>query len=164
MLKYKLENAINDDINLIIKYKLNSITEYVNNLSKDKISNYVNNNIPKQINDYKVIKVDNKIIGCLLVTDHLDGILLDEIFIEEKYRNNGIGSDIIKGILSKNDNVYLWVYKRNINAYALYKKFGFYTIEETENRFFMKYSKLEKARKFCQGVRELANNYDYHFS
>ena len=67
--------------------------------------------------------------------------MLDEIFLDENYRNKGIGSSIISKIFKTNNIVYLWVYKENINAIRLYKKFGFKIIEETEIRYYMKYSK-----------------------
>ena len=67
--------------------------------------------------------------------------MLDEIFLDDEYRNKGIGSSILSKILESNDIVYLWVYKENINAIRLYKKMGFNVKEETETRYYMKYLK-----------------------
>ena len=64
-----------------------------------------------------------------------------DIFVLKEYRNKGIGTDIIKNILKNNSIVYLWVYKKNIKAISLYKKMKFKIINETENRYYMKYSK-----------------------
>lgn len=156
---YQLENATVDDLNLLIKYKLSNIFEYTKDLDQEeitKINNYVNSHIPKQIGNYKIIKADNKIIGCLLVEKHLDGVILDEIFIEEEYRNKGIGTQIISDVLSNNSIVYLWVYKSNIKAIKLYEKISFNIMENTETRYFMKYSKLQSARNFCKDVKELS--------
>ena len=61
-------------------------------------------------------------VGCLLVTKKDDGVILDEIYLEEEYRNKGIGTEIIKNILKNNFIVYLWVYKKNIKVISLYKK------------------------------------------
>ncbi len=98
------------------------------------------NNIPIEIFDYKIVKSDNKKIGCLLVTKRMTILFLDEIYLEEEYRNKGIGTSIIKDILKTNSTVYLWVYKKNINAISLYKKMNFEILSETENRYYMKYS------------------------
>ena len=68
-------------------------------------------------------------------------MLLDEIYIEKNYRNKGIGSDILKKITQENNIVYLWVYKLNTRAISLYKRLKFNIIDETENRYYMKYSK-----------------------
>ena len=83
--------------------------------------------------------INNNIGGCLLISDNNDGIILDEIYLEDKYRNKGIGTNIIKDILSKNKIVYLWVYKENLKAISLYEKLGFKISKETDSRYFMKY-------------------------
>ena len=141
---YKLIKSSNDDIEKLIDYKKKTIFEYAKDLSENeinKINNYVKNNVPKLLNNYSNIVVDNKVVGCLLLTDKDDGTLLDEIYLEEEYRNKGIGTNIIKEVISNNDLIYLWVYKENIQAISLYKKLGFVVIEETESRYYMKYSK-----------------------
>lgn len=143
--KYKLENASIKDIERIKKYKLNTIFEFAKDLDKEeveRINNYVNEIVPKQILEYKNIILNNIVIGSFLLTKNEDGLLLDEIFIEEQYRNKGLGASIIKDIISKtNNNVYLWVYKDNIKAINLYNKLGFNIKEETGSRYYMEYIK-----------------------
>ena len=146
--KYKLENASIKDIERIKKYKLNTIFEYAKDLDKEeveKINNYVNKTTPKQIFEYKNIVLNNIIVGSFLITKNENGLLLDEIFIEEQYRNKGIGTSIIKDVVSKsNNNVYLWVYKDNIKAVNLYNKIGFNIKEETDSRYYMEYKVVDK--------------------
>lgn len=148
--KYKLENASIKDIERIKKYKLNTIFEYAKNLDKEeveKINNYVNKTTPKQIFEYKNIVLNNIIVGSFLITKNESGLLLDEIFIEEQYRNKGIGTSIIKDIVSKsNNNVYLWVYKDNIKAVNLYNKIGFNIKEKTDSRYYMEYKVVENRK------------------
>lgn len=148
--KYKLENASIKDIERIKKYKLNTIFEYAKDLDKEeveKINNYVNKTTPKQIFAYKNIVLDNIIVGSFLITKNENGLLLDEIFIEEQYRNKGIGTTIIKDVVSKsNNNVYLWVYKDNIKAVNLYNKIGFNIKEKTDSRYYMEYKVVENRK------------------
>ena len=148
--KYKLENASIKDIERIKKYKLNTIFEYAKDLDKEeveKINNYVNKTISNQIFEYKNIVLNNIIVGSFLITKNENGLLLDEIFIEKQYRNKGIGTSIIKGVVSKsNNNVYLWVYKDNIKAIKLYKKLGFLIKEETDSRYYMEYKVVENRK------------------
>ena len=143
--KYKLENASIKDLERIKKYKFNTIFEYAKDLDKEeieKINNYINKNVLKQIFEYQNIILNNVIVGSFLITKNENGVLLDEIFIEEQYRNKGIGSTIIKDIISKtNDDLYLWVYKDNIRAVNLYNKLGFNIKEETDSRYYMEYIK-----------------------
>ena len=148
--KYKLENASIKDIERIKKYKLNTIFEYAKDLDKEeveKIYNYVNKTISNQIFEYKNIVLNNIIVGSFLITKNENGLLLDEIFIEEQYRNKGIGTSIIKDVVSKsNSNVYLWVYKDNIKAFNLYNKIGFNIKEETDSRYYMEYKVVENRK------------------
>ena len=141
-MNYNLINATSNDIDYIKKSKLYNIFTYADDLPKDeimRINNYVDEHIPVEITDYKIIMCSR--VGCLLVKKKDDGVILDEIYLEEEYRNKGIGTDIIKNILKNNSIVYLWVYKKNIKAISLYKKMKFKIINETENRYYMKYSK-----------------------
>ena len=143
-MKYNLINATSNDIDYIKKSKLYDIFTYADDLPKDeimRINNYVDEHIPVEIKDYKIIMCSNDRVGCLLVTKKDDGVILDEIYLEEEYRNKGIGTEIIKNILKNNFIVYLWVYKKNNKAISLYKKMKFKIIDETENRYYMKYSK-----------------------
>ena len=141
---YKLESATKGDIELLISYKLASILDYAKDLPKEeieKITNYVKTTIPKQINDYNIIIINNKKVGCLLLEKYEDGILLNEIYLDKNYRRKGIGTNILDNILYNNSKVYLWVYKENFIALNLYKKLGFKIKETTETRYFMKYER-----------------------
>ena len=141
-IKYKLSKAKIDDINLLIKYKLSTILKYAKNLSKEelnKIKEYVNDQVAKELYNYNLVLVDDKVIGCILVSDLEDGKLLDEIYLDDKYRNKGIGSQLIKEVLVNNPIVYLWVYKDNKEAIDLYSRLGFLVYEETETRYKMVY-------------------------
>ena len=139
---YSLKPASTKHIPTLIKYKMDTILKYAKNIQKEeleKITNYVNISIPKQLSNYKLIVVENKEVGCLLVREYKEGVLLDEIYIEEAYRNMNIGTTIIKEIINNNKTIYLYVYKDNIKACELYKRLGFKIIEESESRYFMQY-------------------------
>lgn len=141
-MNYKLANATLNDVKILESYKLHSILDYADNISKEeinKIKNYVYETIPSQIKKYKLIIYGDKIIGCLLIYNYDNGVLLDEIYLIDEYRNKGIGSDIIKKLILKNNIIYLWVYKLNTKAIALYKKLGFKIIKKTETRYYMGY-------------------------
>ena len=143
-MNYKLIKSSSKDIEKLIEYKKKTIYEYAKDLSEDEINeinNYVEVEVLKLLNKYFNIIVDNKIVGCLLLTVKDDGILLDEIYLEEEYRNKGIGTDILKNILNDSNIVYLWVYKENVKAISLYKRLGFKVIDETESRYYMKHNK-----------------------
>ena len=142
-MEYELINSSKNDIERLIKYKKETIYEFANNLSEEeinRINNYIITNVPKLLDNYLNIVINNKVIGCVLITNKDDGKLLDEIYIEEKFRNKGIGTSIIKDIIRENSIVYLWVYKENKQAISLYKKLGFKVIDETDSRYYMKHN------------------------
>ena len=143
-MKYSLVDASIDDIDYLKQVKSNIIYTYANNLTeeeKNEINNYIDTSIPKELKEYKIILFNNKTIGCLLIKKQDNGVLLDEIYLEESYRSLGIGTEIIKNILDINNIVYLWVYKENKKAVSLYKRLSFIIIDETESRYYMKYQK-----------------------
>lgn len=143
-MKYSLVDASIDDIDYLKQAKSNIIYTYANNLTeeeKNEINNYIDTSIPKELKEYKIILFNNKTIGCLLIKKQDNGVLLDEIYLEESYRSLGIGTEIIKNILDINNIVYLWVYKENKKAVSLYKRLSFIIIDETESRYYMKYKK-----------------------
>ena len=146
-MEYKLVNSSNDDIDKLISYKLDIILCHSENLDQNEIKmiyKYVNDNVIKELFNYKSIVIKNETVGSMLAFKKKDSLLLDEIYIEEKYRNQNIGRDIIKDLILKNDIIYLWVYKKNKGAIKLYKKMGFKIIDKTENRFYMKYKKYNE--------------------
>lgn len=141
---YKLVKASKKDIPRLIKYKKDIIYMYSKDLAEDernKIDEYVITSVNEMFKDYYNIIIDDKIIGSILLKDMPQGKLIDEIYIEKEFRNIGIGTDIIREMLEKNRNIYLWVYKENEKAISLYNRLGFIIVDETDSRYYMKYNK-----------------------
>ena len=137
---YELVDSTSNDIQNIIDYKCDNIFMYdydLNDEEKGRIRKYVENDILVELDNFKMIKVEDILVGTVGVIDYEDGKMIDEIFILEEYRNKGIGTDIINNILIKYNKVYLWVYIDNVRAVNLYKRLGFEVIEETDKRYLM---------------------------
>lgn len=150
MKKYQIINAKPEDAKIVKEYKKDTLFQYAKNISKEeknKIETYIKESIAKEIKNYKIIKEKQNSIGAYLITKYLDGVLLDEIYIEKPYRNKKIGTQIIKRIQKEQNIIYLWVYKKNEKAVKLYHKLSFQIIEETETRYFMKYKKRKNQEK-----------------
>ena len=146
-MEYDLIKATNNDIDFIKKAKLYNILKYAHDLTEEEIlniNNYVEKSILVEMSNYKIIVHDNQKIGCLLVTKKENSMMLDEIYLEEEYRNKKIGTNIITNILKSNSLIYLWVYKENTKAISLYKKMKFKVINETETRYYMKCSRIDR--------------------
>ena len=148
---YKLKKSNKNEIDKLIQYKLATIFAFAKDLPEneiEKIKKYVYKNVPLNLILYKSIYIDDELIGCLLVKLFRDGVIIDEIYLEEKARNKGIGTDIIKNVMSKNNIIYLCVYKNNIRAINLYETLGFKitddVVDETKLRFYMKYDQKKQ--------------------
>ncbi len=145
---YYLKQATKEDKGKLIEFNLNTILKYaglITQKEKAEIISFVTNDVDKNLDKYKIIYIDNNIVGCFAIKDKNQGVLLDIIYLEQNYRNKGLGSEILKYILDKNKIVYLWVYKSNKRAISLYLKVGFRIVDETETRFYMKHEIERKA-------------------
>lgn len=149
-MEYKLESSTTRDVNILVDYKLRNIFDYADRLRDDEMSriiDYIKKVVPKYIDEYKNIVVDSKIIGCVNVKKEDSYVVLEDIYIEEPYRNKGIGTSIIKDLLKENEYVKLCVWKRNRRAYALYESLGFQVEFEKEERYHMVNKIEEKPKK-----------------
>lgn len=136
---YTLVNATENNIELIKDIKLETIFSSPDEFGEDdtdKIKEYVDMSVKEFLNNYKLIIINDSIAGIFFVRDFEDGVLIDEIYLYDEYRNKGIGTDLINSV--SNPNIYLWVYKNNVKAISLYSKLGFDIIEETDTRYKMK--------------------------
>lgn len=139
---YQLIPATINNLQLLKEFKLKTILINEENISieeKNKILKYVNQTTSQYINDYQLIVVSNKIVGCLLLREYEDGKLLDELYLIPEYRNQHIGTSIIMKIISTFPIIYLYVYKENKIALNLYLKYQFKIIAETKSRYYMQY-------------------------
>lgn len=139
---YQLIPATINNLQLLKEFKLKTVLNNEKNISieeKNKILKYVNQTTSQYINDYQLIVVSNKIVGCLLLREYEDGKLLDELYLIPEYRNQHIGTSIIMKIISTFPIIYLYVYKENKIALNLYLKYQFKIIAETKSRYYMQY-------------------------
>ena len=101
---YKVVKATKDDIEKLNEFVLNIFLEQPESISKEeklKIVSYIKNDINANLENYKVVYIDNIRIGCVKVKFEEDRVLIDKIYLVPEHRNKGIGTDILKNILNK---------------------------------------------------------------
>lgn len=126
--------------NLKLKTILTDTSSNISPLEKNKIIQYVNKYIDENYKKYNLIVFKGNILGAYCIDQYKDGLLLDEIYIFQKYRNKGIATKIITDLQNTiNKNIYLWVYKSNKIALKLYTHLEFNIETETETRYLMKW-------------------------
>ena len=107
--------------------------QYDNSIDKDFIViDYFKNVIENKNNILLCYEEDNIIKGYIylkqVVNDKAKSYLIDGLYVEEKYRNNGIATKLIENaltIIKDVDFIDINVMANNLDAINLYKKFGF---------------------------------------
>lgn len=134
----KLIKANKKDINIVRKYLYNNLITYLKDISNEELNNYINEIISTK---YKYIRLiyEKEVCGLILYYDYMGGLFIDELYIEENYRNKGIATYIIDNLKNDSSNIYLYVFKENTKAIKLYKRLGFNIEEETKTRLLMRY-------------------------
>lgn len=130
MLDYKVIDAKDKDVDILTSIKLvtmidDEMDKVLSYAEKTKIRKSVDKNIERTCELYKVIYVDNKIAGAYLVLPYEDGYIVDELYLFKEYRNNGIGTKVLKDLIKEYKTLYIWVYKNNVGAIRLFQRLGF---------------------------------------
>ena len=147
MLNYNIVDADEKDIEILTSIK--SVTmiddvmdEKLSYNEKTKIKQSIAQNIKENYREYKLIYIENKIVGAYIVLPHLDGYMIDELYLFSDYRNKGIGTDIVTKIKEEYRKIYVWVYKSNEKAVKLFKKLGFNVNEDNGRILILKYDEI----------------------
>ena len=107
--------------------------QYDNSIDKDfVVNNYFKNTIKNENNILLCYEEDNIIKGYIYLKpvndDNQNGYLIDGLYVDIAYRNNGIATKLIDNaltIIKDVDFIDINVMSQNIDAINLYKKFGF---------------------------------------
>jgi len=102
----------------------------------------LDNDIEKPINSpfsKEVIYVESGlIIGYLSYSIMYEKAEINEIFVLNNFRNQGVGSQLLEYLLKKCkfcENITLEVRKNNVSAISLYKKYGFKEVALRKNYY-----------------------------
>lgn len=163
--------AEENDVDLLLDMKLDIILNNKNVLTMNKAELEkavleAEEQIRENLIDYKVILKDEREIGFISVADSGETILIDCIYIMQEYRNNGIGTFILKEIIKTNYKpIIILIDKDNIKLINICEKIGFFVDENLENKIYMRCendkeeNKQIKAEILCKEVSELCKKY-----
>lgn len=88
-----------------------------------------------------IIQVEGADVGVLRVQDRAEEIFLAVIEVLPAYQNRGIGTQVIRELLSRAEReqkpVALQVLKANVDARRLYQRLGFGVTGETETHYIL---------------------------
>lgn len=92
-----------------------------------ELMGYVDHSLPITKNVYELLLgiINDKIIGYLIIGKDSSGYKIEHLFIDEKHRRNGFGTELLKTCLGSYKHIRLIVSATNQPAMDLYKKHGF---------------------------------------
>ena len=132
MISIKLVNYDNQDF-----IQLCNLLE-IEHLEVIKEQRSPNGNCLNNLDKYKIVFVaydDLKPVGCLAMKDKIDDVIeVGRLYVLPEYRKNGIASMLFNNVFDKArkinaKRIILDTYKRFEAAIRLYKKLGFYEID-----------------------------------
>ncbi len=129
-----IDNIYNLSKELIDKY------EDVQNIDYDFVLKWTYKKIKSNIDQYTSIYLNETLIGYYHFHEENGMMELDDFYILDSYRNQGIGSIVLKKCIDESNlPIFLYVFIKNEKAIQLYKKFGFEIIENVkETRYIMR--------------------------
>ncbi len=113
-------------------------------INYDYISNvFKNNPFAKMF----VYILDDHVLGYLYYSDIYDRIEINNIEVISLYRNKGVGTHLMKKLVSLDKDITLEVREDNLSAISLYKKFSFYKVATRKGYYGDKDGILMERRK-----------------
>ncbi len=92
----------------------------------EKVLNWLEEKIRQNIAQYVKVCIGSETVGFYRLSGADGETELDDFYILPAFRGRGIGSAVLKKcILEVNGSMFLYVFKRNVDAIRLYKRFGF---------------------------------------
>lgn len=145
MLTY--QKAEPEDIGTLFLLNKQLIEEFEDlaSIDYDKVLRWVRRNLEQNLSFFTRIYWDGKLAGyyCLLPND--GKMELDSLFVLSPFRGRGIGTAVLKKCQAETPlPIFLYVFRRNIQALSLYERLGFQTVKEVgSTRYIMEYQKQD---------------------
>ena len=133
--------ASKDDLDLIVEAEIYTTQElYGDEEMPDEVIDELIQDSKDSVGHTRMILLNDEPIGILQAYE-LEGYwYIGEIYLDEEYRGQGIGRDVLEYEIDNHSDEILClnVYKTNTHAIELYESLGFEVTEEDDERYIMK--------------------------
>ncbi len=139
-----IRQATENDYELVYEIKKRALGKYVDQTwgwDEEEQREYHKNDF--NASEVEILQYAQEDMGVLVVTRTLELIEINEIYIDPKFQNKGIGTSIMSDILKEAENAKIPVKLQFLKVNpvrALYEKLGFVITGENEHHFLMEKS------------------------
>jgi len=140
--KLKLRKAVESDLEITYLIKSNSLKLYIDKIwgwDESFQERFHKKYFSKESTD--LIILDEKKIGYIIMKESDEEIYIENILIDNRFQNLGIGTNIMKSIINKANSqrktIRLQIFKINVKAKRFYINLGFNEISEKEHHIVM---------------------------
>lgn len=149
-----LRRSTADDFEFLFHLLKSTMLEYITRTDEvwdDRVEReYLRESVVSS--DYQIICRGDERIGCLSLKKSIDHTFINEIQILPGFQGRGIGTEILRGILSSADSagttVTLEVLKSNSRARTLYERLGFTFVDDNATHIALKWVPELSGRMF----------------
>ena len=105
-----------------------------------KVLGWVRRNLEQNIPHFRRVLLDGETVGFYCLTEEDGKTELDSLFVLPPWQGKGIGTAILQKCQNDAAPLFLYVFKRNVRAIALYKRLGFQITKEVgKTRYIMEF-------------------------
>ena len=120
--------AKDDDASLIITQCKELVQRYEDPalVDMDQVLSWLERKIRKNISQYTCVLRGDEKVAFFCFSKEENAFELDDLYVLEPYRNQGIGSEILKHCVALTEKpIFLFVFTANAGAIRLYRRHGF---------------------------------------
>lgn len=138
-MKISYSPALEVDVDVIFTFCSQLIADFETDpIDLDKVLPWCKRKISSQLTEYQRILKDGELVGYFHLSLMEDGSLeLDDFYLLEDYRGQGIGSAVLRELCAsadeQNKQLVLYVFKKNEAAVRLYERCDFVITDKAGN-------------------------------
>ena len=133
--------ALPEDVEILFGLNKQLIDEYedLSSINYPRVLDWVCRNIEQNLPAFNRVLHDGTLVGYYSLNQADGKMELDSLFVLPPFRGQGIGTEVLKKCLSESPvPVFLYVFRKNTGALALYKRLGFQVVKEVgKTRYIM---------------------------